>query len=109
MKKCLALLKEDYSREERRLILADQDALNIVLYENYYRLDEKWNYQPQYLWRIEDLMEDIRGKYVLDQKNAVVFHYVGEKPWDNPDMPQADRFWKCAKETDIAERLTKMY
>lgn len=104
--KCLALLSEDYRRKERKLIFADQDALNIVLYENHYRLDGKWNYQPQYLWRVEEIMDDVREKYVRDANDAAVLHYSGDrKPWDNPKLPQADVFWKWAKEADVVEDL----
>ncbi len=104
--KCLALLQEDYRREKRILIFADQDALNIVLYENFYVLDGKWNYQPQYLPRTEDLMDDMREKYIHDQYGAAVLHYSGDrKPWKNPDLPQADNFWKCVKEAGVMEKL----
>lgn len=97
--KCLALLEEDYQRKERKLIFADQDALNIVLYENYFQLDKRWNYQPQYLWRTEEVFPEFRQEYVSDQENAFIMHFAGDrKPWKYPDLPCSDIFWKYAKE-----------
>ena len=83
--KCLALLAEDYKRKERRLVFADQDALNIVLYENHYRMDEKWNCQPLYLWRMEEVMDGWKEKYIFAQDHAAIMHFSGDRnPWDNP-------------------------
>lgn len=104
--KCLALLSEDYQRKERKLIFADQDALQIVLYENHYRLDGKWNYQPQYLWRVEEIMDDVREEYVRAADKAAILHYSGDrKPWDNPELPKADVYFKWVKEADVVEKL----
>lgn len=107
--KCLELLAEDYKRENRRLYFADQDALNIVLYENYYVLDQRWNYQPQYLWRMEELFDDVREKYVADKDTARIMHFAGEKkPWRFPDFPTFDIFWKYAKETCACEMVISL-
>lgn len=104
--KCLALLAEDYQRKERRLVFADQDALNIVLYKNHYRLDEKWNCQPLYLWRMEEVMDGWKEKYVYAQEHASIMHFSGDrKPWYNPELPKADVFWKWAKKADVIEKL----
>lgn len=104
--KCLALLAEDYQRKERRLVFADQDALNIVLYKNHYRLDGKWNCQPLYLWRMEEVMDGWKEKYVYAQEHASIMHFSGDrKPWYNPELPKADVFWKWAKKADVIEKL----
>lgn len=96
--KCLALLEQDYQREERKFIFADQDALNAVLYENYFVLDKKWNYQPQYLWRTEEIFEEFRQEYVTDKDQAFIMHFAGDrKPWKWPDLPKSDVFWQYAK------------
>ncbi len=104
--KCLALLAEDYQREKRKLIFADQDALNVVLYKNHYRLDEKWNYQPMYLGRMEEVLEGEKEKYISAQDHAGIMHFSGDrKPWYNLELPKADVFWKWAKEADAIEML----
>lgn len=106
--KCLELLAQDYKRKDRRLYFADQDALNIVLYENYYILDKRWNYQPQYLWRVQEVFEVFRQEYVADQEGAFIMHFAGtRKPWHYPELPQSDIFWKNARE--IAEFDQLMY
>lgn len=104
--KCLQLLEEDYKRETRKLIFADQDALNIVLYENYFVLDKKWNYQPQYLWREQEVFEEFRQEYVSEQARALIMHFAGDKkPWKYPELPKSDVFWKYAKETPVFEKI----
>lgn len=104
--KCLMLLEQDYKRKQRKLIFADQDALNIVLYENYFVLDKRWNYQPQYLWRLQEVFEEFREEYAADQENAFIMHFAGnKKPWKYPELPQSDVFWKNAKEKIEFEKL----
>jgi lipopolysaccharide biosynthesis glycosyltransferase len=107
--KCLALLAEDYQREERKLILADQDALNIVLYENYCVLDKKWNYQPQYLCRTEEIFEEALEDYISAQEAAYIMHFASAyKPWTYPELPQSDVFWHYAQETPIYMKILTM-
>lgn len=104
--KCLALLEQDYQREERKLIFADQDALNIVLYENHFILDKRWNYQPQYLWRLQEVLEEFRQEYVEDQDKAFIMHFAGDrKPWKYPDLPKSNVFWEYAKEIPEFEKI----
>lgn len=104
--KCLALLEEDYQRERRKLVFADQDALNIALYGNYCVLDKRWNYQTQYLWREEELFPETRKEYMEMPEKAFVIHFAGDKkPWKYPDLPQANVFWDQAKDTTIFRNI----
>ncbi len=104
--KCLKLLEEDYKRADRRLIFADQDALNIVLYDNVTILDSKWNCQYQYAWRIEEVDQDYKEQYLTDLDHALIMHYAGtNKPWAFPLLPKAELFWNIAKETPVFLRL----
>lgn len=104
--KCLALLAEDYKREIRRLIFADQDALNIVLHDNFFHLNERWNYQTQYLWRTQEVFEDARKKYIEGQDYAFIIHFAGDrKPWKYPELPKSDIFWKYAREIPEFEKI----
>lgn len=103
---CLKLLKEDYKRKERKLIFPDQDALNIVLNNDYFILDRRWNYQPQYLWRTEEVFEESRQQYIEDKDKAFIMHFAGDKkPWKYPDLPKSDIFWDYAKQIDIFEKV----
>ena len=100
--KCLNLLEEDYKRKERKLIFADQDALNIVLYNSVTFLDSKWNCQYQYAWRVDEVDEEYRKQYLEDLDHAAIIHYAGtNKPWMFPLLPKADIFWNIAKETPV--------
>lgn len=104
--KCLAILEEDYKRKIRKLIFADQDALNIVLYENYCILDKRWNYQHQYLWRTHEVFEEFRQTYIDDQFKVFIMHFAGDKkPWKYPELPLANVFWKYAKEMPEFKKL----
>lgn len=102
--KCLKLLEEDYKRRERKLIFADQDALNIVLKNDYFILDRRWNYQSQYLWRVEEVFEEFRQQYIDDKDKAFIIHFAGDKkPWKYPDLPKSDVFWEYAKKNERFE------
>lgn len=99
--KCLSLLSEDYKREKRVLIFADQDALNVVLENNVAWFDPRWNYQVQYLKSQETVLEEFRTQYVNSKDDAFIYHFAGTiKPWNNPKLPKADLFWSIVKETD---------
>lgn len=104
--KCLKLLEEDYQRKERKLFYADQDALNIVLYENYFILDKKWNYQPMYLRWLEEVFEESRQEYISMQEKVSIMHFSGvQKPWKYPEIPKSEVFWKNVREIAEFERL----
>lgn len=104
--KCLALLEEDYQRKRRKLVYADQDALNIVLYENYCVLDKRWNYQTHYLWRMQEVFPEARAEYLENQEKALIIHFAGDKKaWKYPELPKADIFWNYAKQAQILEKI----
>ncbi len=104
--KCLVILQEDYKRDIRKLLFADQDALNIVLYEKASMLDDAWNVQSQYSWRLEVLAEDYKDKYLDLLDNAKILHFAGDrKPWMNPMLPKSDAFWDIARESGIFREL----
>lgn len=105
-KKCLEVLAEDFKMSPRRLVFADQDALNIVLKDNYKLIDSKWNYQPQYLSRIESVCDYYRDEYISNSTSYCIVHYAGvDKPWYNTQLPKADMFWNMAGQTKILFQL----
>lgn len=104
--KCLRLLEEDYNRKIRKLIFADQDALNLVLYENTTRLEPRWNCQYQYAWRPEFVDEEYRKEYLESLEHAAILHYAGtKKPWMYPTLPKSDVFWNIAARTPVFTKL----
>lgn len=108
--KCLALLSEDYKRSKRKLIYADNDALNLVLYEKCKILDDKWNFQWQYLWKMETVYEQYREAYEKTAQNPYIIHFTGKmKPWTHPDYPMADLFWDLAEKAGITRRIAYKY
>ena len=100
--KCLAILNEDYKRKVRRFIFADQDALNVVLYENVCFIDDEWNVQSQFAWRPQTLTDEYKNRYFTLLDSAKIMHFAGDrKPWMYPELPKADVFWDIAKESDV--------
>ena len=100
--KCLKLLLEDYSRKQRIYIYQDQDLLNIVLKGRICFLDDRWNFQWQYMWRLDGLNSSYYDLYACAQKNPWIIHYAGDKkPLLYPSYPMADYFWEELKRTDI--------
>ena len=104
--RCLEELRKDYAKKNRKLVFADQDALNIVLYRNFRELEKKWNCQWFYTWRPEALDDDYRERYFNDLNNAYIIHYSGDiKPWKHPDKEKAELFWKYAAKTSVFQRI----
>lgn len=104
--KCMMLLLKDYQETERKLIYPDNDALNIVLYEKCKILNDAWNFQVQYMWKIDEIFEEFQEKYKKVSQNPFILHYTGKfKPWSDPDLPMADVFWRLAKETVIYDEI----
>ena len=107
--KCLSVLQEDYKRKVRKMIFADQDALNNVLYENVAFLDKRWNCQSQFAWRPELLFEEYKEGYFDTLEQAYIMHFAGDKkPWMYPELPKAEVFWEMVKKTKIHNRLITM-
>ncbi|WP_459175815.1 glycosyltransferase family 8 protein [Ewingella americana] len=67
----------DYLKENRDEILyLDQDALNAVLYDQWFEVDEKWNYHNTFILKNKGIKENV----FLD--NPTIIHYTGPlKPW----------------------------
>lgn len=106
--KCLRILAEDYNRNERMYIFPDQDILNIVLKNEIYYLDDRWNFQWQHLWRLEDVEECYRLNYEKNKDNPWILHYAGDiKPLYYPWYPMASIFWEKVFELKICKDVMK--
>lgn len=98
-------------RDGKKLACPDQDVLNMVCQENTKLLDDRWNFQWQYL--IIGYLED---GHIVDEKqleyykkissNAFIVHYTtGIKPWNSPDQPLACYFWNYARQSIYYEKI----
>jgi len=99
-KKCLAELEKDYGHKERKMIYADQDALNIVMQNNVKLLDGRWNYNTCFARRPHVIFEEYRNDYLNTQNHVGIAHFCGQdKLWMYPEEELAQEFWKYAKDT----------
>ena len=107
--KCLSILYEDYKRDVRRFIFADQDALNVVLYEQIHFIDAEWNVQAQFAWRPYELKEEYKEEYFRLLEKARIMHFSGDrKPWLYPELPQSHIFWDMARDAQIDTKILGM-
>lgn len=69
-----------YAKKDREVFLHDQDALNAVFYNDWFRLPPKWNkFNMQIPSSIKFLTTDDRKEYI---HSPVLIHYL-IKPWYN--------------------------
>ena len=75
----------DYAQQHYdSLIFMDQDLLNGTLHGEVLWLQERYNFQPRFLFnKIWNLYStDYHNTFVHEYQNAVIVHYIGkDKPW----------------------------
>lgn len=104
--KCIKLLEEDSLRSRRKFFYMDQDVLNLTLQGDVLFIEESWNFQWQYLWRLYTIPERERQAYLKNAKDPRIIHYAGDKkPWEKPELEMADIFWKTARDTAYYEEI----
>jgi lipopolysaccharide biosynthesis glycosyltransferase len=93
--------------EPQRIVLHDQDVLNITLHDYKYNLPMKYNVQNGFLWKSEyNQFGDKYSDYESDLKEAisdpVVVHFTdNKKPWHYEDCnPYGYEFTKYKKQTE---------
>ncbi len=101
--KCFAFLKVV---EKEKLVCPDQDILCMVGKGRVYFLDYSWNY----LWHFALGSEELRQLYkaVIEEvgEQYKIIHYTSrKKPWDHPDLPLAQNFWKYAKSSVFYQEI----
>ncbi|WP_196801148.1 glycosyltransferase family 8 protein [Prevotella sp. AGR2160] len=94
------------TEEPRRIVLHDQDVLNITLHEHKLNLPMRYNVQNGFLWYREHQQFGSRSiEYADDLKAAVadpyIVHYTSNiKPWHKEDCnPYGYEFLKYYKQT----------
>lgn len=104
--KCIQWLVEDSKNSERKYIYMDQDVLNLALKDEVCFLESVWNFQWQYLWRLDTIYPEYVEEYIQNSQNAKIIHYAGDKkPWMRPDLEKADLFWTSARRTVYYEEI----
>ena len=100
--KCISLLLKDEKLSARKFIYADQDLLNVVLYNNVHFLSDAWNVQTQYASRLGELEDEYIERYSEALRQIKIVHYSGDhKPWLYPKEPWAEIFWDFAMEAGV--------
>ena len=87
----------------------DQDILNYICQNKVKYFNISWNV----LWSIPFYfnLHYVFPKYYCEEyinsyNNPKIFHYCGEiKPWQNPNYPKANLWWKYARMTDFYEEI----
>lgn len=107
MDKCFALL--DHLQNP---MFHDQTLLNGVCYNNVKFLDMRWNYQTHfnYFHQKEELKSDCPASFMDDyhktKSTAKILHYTARpKPWENPSLELAGKWWEYARRTDFYEEI----
>lgn len=104
----LKALSDDYKNDNRKFIYVDQDVLNVTVYNDVEFVDDRWNFQWEFLWRLESIYDDYRKDYERASKRPWIIHYAGDKkPWSYPLLPYAEFFWNMAEETGIVRKITE--
>lgn len=102
----LKLLEEDYKNKHRKFIYVDQDVLNVTVCNNVEFIDDRWNFQWAFSWRLDCIYDEYRERYEKVSEKPWIIHYAGDrKPWSYPLLPNAHYFWDMAEETGIAKKV----
>lgn len=106
---CIAVLKEDWVREEKKYPLQDQDVLAVVCQNRIKKFPLAWNFEWRYTFsqrgeeKLDPVSQEAFDKAAEDLK---IIHYLSPfKPWDYPEYAYADLFWKYARETIFYEEI----
>lgn len=84
---------------------ADQDALNLVLWQNWTALDPTWNFQRKFLYDDFRYASSDAGRAVLPK----VIHFTERaKPWQRGEWhPLAWLYWKHLRETPFYRTVAR--
>ena len=94
----------------KELLYPDQDLLNVICEGNIKIIHNDWNFifaiTPALLNNNKFI--DLATEWKHGLANPKLIHYITDvKPWDNPEMPYGDIWWKYAKKTPIYQILLK--
>lgn len=88
----------------------DQDIYNVLCNQRLKLLDFKWNMQNGKIKFDEETKKLIPEEKFNDLKenceNPYIIHYTGGiRPWTNPKIPFAEKFWQTARRTPFYEEI----
>ena len=86
----------------------DQDVLNSVFYKKVIYLEGNYNVNYHLLFDKykKDFDSNLLKKYLTELKNPKILHFTSDKkPWLDPNLPNADIWWKYAKQTPFYNEL----
>lgn len=76
----------------------DMDVLNHLLSGSVRLMDSRWVVMPPEMSKVEYLSEAEQTEWEAAQRNPAVYHYAGDaKPWNDPLMWEAGRWWEVAR------------
>lgn len=86
----------------------EQDLINILFYGKIKFLDLKYNYYTRINSWNEDMLDNapVHYKKIYETvgNNPFVIHYANQpKPWSNPNISYADKWWEIARKTPFYE------
>ena len=95
----------DTLKNFKNLNFPDQDVLNILFENKTMFLNFAWNVElGVFVWK--DHKEVIKNEeYSLSLIKPYILHFTGEKPWNNPDLPYAEAFFKYARSSIFYEEV----
>lgn len=83
-----------FSKKERHVFLHDQDALNAVFYDKWFRLPPKWGkFNEQVPSTIKFLTDEDKIEYI---HSPMLIHYI-VKPWVVKNVRYSDEYWHYVK------------
>ena len=90
-------------KNSKYLLSPDQDILNIIFAQNYFKLDKKYCIIPKHIPDFERYRKS---------ESITILHYAGvktSKPWNNPDILGGEVFWKYVPLTAFEEDIKDIY
>lgn len=88
-----------YAKKPRHVYLHDQDALNAVFHDKWFRLAPKWNkFNMGYLEDWHFLTKSDKNEYL---NNPIIIHFLVLKPWyDIPHLRYKELYYKYLELTE---------
>ena len=105
----LNYLRDFIKKNISKVIVFEQDMLNMLLYKNIKFLDAKWNiYTKSNDWVKERITASPAYSYVnymrvRDKGNGIVHYANSPKPWQDPKTDFACLWWSYAKQSPYYE------
>ena len=96
--------------EKSKYRIQEQDLLNVLFDEKIVFINSKYNYYVEVNYWVHNMIQYAPKKYfdIYNQigNNPFVIHYANHpKPWSNPHIPYAYKWWEIARKTPFYEMI----